>query len=156
MDGSPAPTVVTTIPSFTTTPRPSHTTVTISTASNALPFVAANVSAYGVDNPASPHHNVIVPVAANASKFVFGVPTLREDQVAACLFLLDPLKPRVLLNVDRTGSGKTHVTRVVGLILNRIIVIITPLLTLSADQKAKSLVGDQRYALRNNRGTSYG
>ena len=61
MDGSPAPTVVTTIPSFTTTPRPSHMTFTVSTVDDALPFVDANISAYGVDNPASPNNYVIVP-----------------------------------------------------------------------------------------------
>ena len=64
------------------------------------PIVASNVSAYGVDNPASPHHDVLAPAAANASKFVFGVPTLRRNQEKACLHLLDPTKPRVLLNID--------------------------------------------------------
>ena len=75
--------VVDTVPSLTTTPWPSHTTVTISKAVKALPFVAANVLAFGVDNSAPPRHNVIVPVVANTSKFVFGIPTLRDNQEMA-------------------------------------------------------------------------
>ena len=70
------------------------------------PIFAADVFAYGVDNSASPHHDVLAPVAANASKFVFGVPTLRKDQEKACLHLLDKTKPRVLLNIAWTGGER--------------------------------------------------
>ena len=41
--------------------------------------------------------------------------------------------------------GKTHVTRVAGVIEQGIIIIIIPLLTLSADQMAKFSCGDQCY-----------
>ena len=106
MGRAPALMVIDTAPSLATTPLPSHMTVTISTAGDALPFIVANVSAYGVGNPASLHHGEIVLVAANASKFVFGFPTIRDNQAMACSFLLDPSKPWVLLNVDRTGGGR--------------------------------------------------
>jgi len=70
-----------------------------------------------------PTNNII-----NASKNVWDVPTLRDSQITALLHLLDPTKPRNLLLVDRTGGGKTHVTRVAGVIERGIILIIIPLL----------------------------
>ena len=129
-------------------PRPSRLTITINTAGDvSLPFIAANVLAYGSDNLAMAYHDVILPAAANASKFVCGVPILCKNQEKACLFLLNSSKPRVLLNIDQTGRGETHVTRVVGVILNGIIVIITPLLTLSMDQMAKFTARNQHYGI---------
>ena len=89
MGGSPAPTVVATAPPFTTTPRPSHTTITVSMAGDALPFVAANTSDYGVNNPASPNNDMIVP-AADASKFVFGsflVSNFNRGRLSVILYL---------------------------------------------------------------------
>ena len=145
MRGSPAPTTITALARASPS-SPSLTTSTVDVAGRAsLPFVDANVSAYRDDNPASPHHDVLVSAASDASKSVFGVPTLRENQEQSCPFLIDPTKPRVLLNVDRTGGSKTHVTRVVGVLLNGVIIFMTPLLTLSADQMAKFTVGDERY-----------
>ena len=127
-------------PTAFTPPRPSCTTITINAAGDAtLTFVAVDVSADVADNPASPHTGLLVSAAADASNSVFDVPTFCKRQETACSFLLDPTKPWVLLNTNCTGGGKTHVTQVVGVCLNGIIIIITPLLTLLADQMAKSL-----------------
>ena len=71
-----------------------------------LPSIAANISAYADGNAPSPHFDVLVTASTDCSYFVFGVHSLRDNQKKACAFLLDPTKPRVLLNVDRTGRGK--------------------------------------------------
>ena len=83
----------------------------------------------------------------NASKFVLEVLTLRNNQIKALLHLPDPTKPHnlLLLLVNRTGGSKTRVTRLAGIIKRGIILIIIPLLTLSADQIAKFLAGNERW-----------
>ena len=86
MGGSPAPMAVT-IPAAAAPPRPSQTTITINNAGDtSLQFVFGIISAYGDDNPASLHHYVLVSTDADASKFVFGMSTLRKNQEKVCVF----------------------------------------------------------------------
>ena len=48
------------------------------------------------------------------SNVVWHTPRLRPGQAAALRHVGDPSKPRNLLLVQRTGSGKTHTNRVAG------------------------------------------
>ena len=73
----------------------------------------------------------------SASTHVWDVPVLRTMQMEAISHILNHRTPNKLLLVARTGVGKTHVTRTVGVILRGIILIIIPLLSLSADQLRK-------------------
>ena len=61
------------------------------------------------------------------------------------LHLSDPGRPCVPLLVDATSSGKTHVARVAGVIERKTVIIIIPLLPLSAGQMVKFSCGNQRY-----------
>ena len=70
------------------------------------------------------------------SKHICKTDTLRPLQMDALLHLLDPNKGKLLL-VTRTGSGKSHVMRMLGVMMGGVIVIIVPLLSLSADQMEK-------------------
>ena len=63
----------------------------------------------------------------------------------ACRHLADPSRLKTLLLIDRTGGGKTHITRVVGCVKRGVVLIIVPLLALSADQLAKFKEGSQAY-----------
>jgi hypothetical protein len=49
---------------------------------------------------------------------IWDEPQLRPNQDKALCHLFDPSKPRVLLFVDRMGSGKTHIARVAGVVEN--------------------------------------
>ena len=44
----------------------------------------------------------------------WGVPQPRLNQALAFRHLADPSRPQTLLLAERTGGGKTHVTRVIG------------------------------------------
>ena len=79
------------------------------------------------------------------SRHQWNVPALRTNQRLACRHLGDPSRPKTLLLIDRTGGGKTHVTRVVGCVERGVVLIIVPLLALSADQLAKFKEGSQAY-----------
>mmetsp|Transcript_10303 Transcript_10303/g.15594 ORF Transcript_10303/g.15594 Transcript_10303/m.15594 type:complete len:602 (+) Transcript_10303:55-1860(+) len=69
---------------------------------------------------------------------VFGVEKLRAEQMVALQRCADPqFNDSKLLLVTRTGSGKSHVTRTLGVMMNGITVIFVPLLSLSADQMKK-------------------
>ena len=69
---------------------------------------------------------------------VFGVEKLRDEQILALQRCVDPhYNDSKLLLVTRTGSGKSHVTRTLGAMMNGITLIFVPLLSLSADQMAK-------------------
>ena len=69
---------------------------------------------------------------------VFGVEKLRAEQKVALLRCVDPqFNDSKLLLVTRTGSGKSHVTRTLGVMMNGITIIFVPLLSLSADQMKK-------------------
>ena len=70
-------------------------------------------------------------------------------QLEAILHIVSPTTPNQLLLVDRTGGGKTHVTRTAGIMLRGIIIIFIPLLSLSADQHSKFNVAAQRYGCVN-------
>jgi len=70
-------------------------------------------------------------VAVSAS--VWGVRTMRPAQLEACYRLLHPHHPDYLVVVHRTGGGKTHILRTLGVIERGMIFIFIPLLTLSAD-----------------------
>ena len=72
------------------------------------------------------------------SQLVFGVEKLRKEQKAAILRCAVPqFNDSKLLLVTRTGSGKSHVTRTLGVMMKGITIIFVPLLSLSADQMKK-------------------
>ena len=73
------------------------------------------------------------------------MPVLQTNQRLACRHLADPSRLKTLLLIDRTGGGKTHITRVVGCVKRGVVLIIVPLLALSADQLAKFKEGSQAY-----------
>jgi superfamily II DNA helicase RecQ len=79
------------------------------------------------------------------SKIIWDEPQLRPNQGKALCHLFDPSKPRVLLVVDRTGSGKTHITRVAGVVEKGITLVIINLHSLSADQMSKFVGANQAY-----------
>ena len=69
---------------------------------------------------------------------VFGVEKLRAEQMVALQRCADPqFNDSKLLLVTRTGSGKSHVTRTLGVMMNGITVIFVPLLSLSADWSSR-------------------
>jgi hypothetical protein len=70
-------------------------------------------------------------VAASAS--VWGVQTMRPAKLEACYRLLHPHCPNSSVVVHRTGGGKMHILRTLGVIERGIILIFIPLLTLLAD-----------------------
>ena len=82
---------------------------------------------------------------ADCSRLQWGVPKPRANQILAFRHLADPSRPRTLLLAERTGGGKTHVTRVVGTVERGVTLVIVPLLALSADQLAKFKEGNQDY-----------
>ena len=57
---------------------------------------------------------------------------MRPTQLEVCYHLLHPHCPNSLVVVHRTG-GKTHILRTLGVIERGIVLIFTPLLTLSAE-----------------------
>ena len=80
-----------------------------------------------------------------SSTHVWSVPEVRPNQIKTATHLIDPSKTRSLLIIDRTGSGKTHIYRIVGTIERGVILIIVPLLTLSADQLSKFKGANQSF-----------
>jgi len=70
---------------------------------------------------------------AAALASVWGVRTMHPAQLEACYRLLHPHRPNSLVVVHRTGGGKTHILRTLGVIEWGIVLIFIPLLTLSAD-----------------------
>ena len=84
-------------------------------------------------------------MSAACSDKVWNEPRLRPNQVKALCHLFDPSTPRSLLVVDRTGSGKTHITRVAGVVEKGITLILINLHSLSADQMAKFVDANQAY-----------
>jgi hypothetical protein len=70
-------------------------------------------------------------VAASAS--VWGVLTMHPVQLKACFDLLHPHRPNSLKVAHQTGGRKTHILRTLGVMERGIILILIPLLTLSAD-----------------------
>ena len=76
---------------------------------------------------------------------VWNEPSLRPSQEEAARRLADPPMSSNLLYIDKTGSRKTHVTRIVGIAEKGITLIITNLHSLSADQMAKFAGANQAY-----------
>ena len=87
----------------------------------------------GLEKEIGDHH----PWAFCSCK-VLNVAKLCDIQVEALRKITDPDDcGRKLLFVGRTGIGKTHFFRMLGCILGGVIVIVVPLLLLSADQVQK-------------------
>jgi superfamily II DNA helicase RecQ len=82
-------------------------------------------------------------VAASAS--VWGVQEMYPAQHDAIYHLLHPVRPNHLAVIQRTGAGKTHILRTLGVIERGIILIFIPLLTLSADVMSKFMSADQQF-----------
>ena len=80
-----------------------------------------------------------------ASAAVWNVPALRPNQTKALCHIGNPHKPRVLLLVERTGGGKTHVFKVAGVVEKGLVYIMQNLHSLSADQLSKFQGANQAY-----------
>ena len=92
-----------------------------------------------------------IPLSADAplddhlrfvSRGVWGV-DLRDMQLAALLKIFRQSKK--LLIVQQTGTGKSHIFRMLGTMLNGIHLVMHPLLVLTADQIVKFQQGDDRF-----------
>ena len=80
------------------------------------------------------------------SREVFATPKLRSMQSWAIDLCLEPTKvDSKLLFVTRTGYGKSHVMRTLGVLVGGVVVILVPLLSLSADQMNKMKEASQKY-----------
>ena len=73
----------------------------------------------------------------DCSTQVWNVLMVRPNQIKISTHLIDPSKSRNIIICDQTGSGKTHVYRIAGVIERGLICTVVPLLMLSADQLAK-------------------
>ena len=80
-----------------------------------------------------------------ASALVWGVQDMYPAQLDAIYRLLHPVRPNHLAVIQRTGAGKTHILRTLGVIERGIILIFIPLLTLSADVMSKFTSADQQF-----------
>ena len=79
------------------------------------------------------------------SDCVWDVEELREHQYKIGETIFDPNRPNALIAVYPTGSGKSHVIRVVGSMMRGIHLIFIPLLTLSTDVMAKFSSASQNH-----------
>ena len=77
---------------------------------------------------------------------IWGEPQLRLNQAKAAARLADPSRPSDLLLVDRTGSGKTHTTRMIGVAKKGITLMVITLHTLTANELAKFIGANQAYS----------
>ena len=92
----------------------------------------------------TPVHTSVRPVVCEtdqllntASSRQWKVDTCRPKQLAACKkIIFDGSSLGKLLVVDRTGGGKSHILRMIATMVNGIILVIIPLLSLTADQMA--------------------
>ena len=82
-------------------------------------------------------------IAASAS--VWSVHEMYPAQLDAVYHLLHPMRPNHLAVIQRTGAGKTHILRTLGVIERGIILIFIPLLTLSADVMSKFTCANQNF-----------
>ena len=80
-----------------------------------------------------------------ASAAVWREPSLRPGQSRVLCHLGNPSKPRHVLVVMRPGGGKTHITRVAGVVERGIVLVVVMLHSLSADQMAKFTSANQAY-----------
>jgi superfamily II DNA helicase RecQ len=89
--------------------------------------------------------NLLHEMHTSLSDKIWGEPQLRPNQAEAAARLADPSRPSDLLLVDRTGSGKTHVTRIIGVAEKGITLVVINLHTLTADQLSKFVGANQAY-----------
>jgi hypothetical protein len=66
-------------------------------------------------------------------------------QIDSVFRLLHPVRSNNLTVIQRTGAGKTHILRTLGVMERGNVVIVIPLLTLSADVMSKFTCADQRF-----------
>ena len=109
---------------------------------------AAEIAATQRRNDRITHNfNATVQMFEYLSRCIFETNELRDYQKRALVRCIDPMyNDSKLLLVTRTGSGKSHIMRTLGVAMNGIVVIFIPLLSLSADQmvkmkEAKQLLG---------------
>jgi superfamily II DNA helicase RecQ len=69
----------------------------------------------------------------HCSEQVWDEPVLRPSQLKILHLLFDPHAPNAVLAVYRTGEGKSHMIRMVGVVERSIALIFIPILKLSAD-----------------------
>ena len=81
----------------------------------------------------------------NCSGAVLREPALHPNQGKALIHISDPSKPRALLTIDRTGSGKTHITCDAGVVEKGITCNLNNVHSLSVDQLAKFAEANQAY-----------
>jgi superfamily II DNA helicase RecQ len=80
-----------------------------------------------------------------ASSSVWGVQEMYPTQIDSVFRLLHPVRPNNLAAIQQTGAGKTHILRMLGVMERGIVLIVIPLLTLSADVMSKFTCADQRF-----------
>ena len=81
-----------------------------------------------------------------ASAPVWSVHEMYHAQLVAVYRLLHPLRPNHLAVIQRTGAGKTHILRTLGVIDRGIILIFISLLTLSTDVMSKFTCTNQQFS----------
>ena len=59
--------------------------------------------------------------------------------------MLHPVRPNHLAVIQRTGAGKSHILRMLGIIERGIVLIFIPLLTLSANVMSKFTCTNQNF-----------
>jgi hypothetical protein len=80
-----------------------------------------------------------------ASTSAWSVHKMYPAQLDAVYRLLHPVRPNHLDVIQRSGAGKTHILRTLGVIERGIILIFIPLLTLSADVMSKFTCANQKF-----------
>ncbi len=80
-----------------------------------------------------------------ASVSIWGILAMYPAQIDAAFCLLHPTHPNHLAVIQRTGVGKMHIVRTLGVIKRGIILIFIPLLTLSADAMAKFTCANKHF-----------
>ncbi len=83
----------------------------------------------------------VCTIATSAS--VWGIQDIFPAQLDAVYRLLHPMHPNHLAVIQRTGAGKRHILRTLGVMERGIVLIFIPLLTLSANVMLKFKCADQ-------------
>ena len=87
--------------------------------------------------PYEPPVDELSHLISQCSADVWATPDLRPMQQKIIRLMIDPAQPNAVLAVYRTGLGKSHVIRMLGVLDRGICMVFIPLLTLSADVMAK-------------------
>ena len=123
--------------------RGGHTTAAFSAAEIARNEVE-NVP--NSDSTAAVHPTSLAESIEFVSREVFGTKKLRSKQSWAIELCINPsMIDSKLLLVTRTGYGKSHVMRTLGVLVGGVVIIFVPLLSLSADQMNKMKEANQKY-----------